>query len=144
MELTDSIVGDDLSDSAMEKIYPVGSIYISTVSTNPAALFGFGTWTAFAEGRVLIGVGTSDAVYAAAATGGASTVTLTAAQSGLPAHTHAQDSRTLLNVAGGNNNSGSNGLDAGGNTGSTGGTSAAEAHTNLMPYVVVYCWHRDS
>jgi hypothetical protein len=30
--------------SLLKKIYPVGAIYISTSSTNPASLFGFGTW----------------------------------------------------------------------------------------------------
>ena len=43
----------------MKKIYPVGSIYISTVSTNPATLFGFGTWEAMPAGRVLLAQGKS-------------------------------------------------------------------------------------
>jgi hypothetical protein len=48
-------------------LYPVGSIYTSTVSTNPNTLFGFGTWVAFSAGRVLIGNGGG---YTAGATGG--------------------------------------------------------------------------
>ena len=33
--------------------YPVGSIYMNcSNSTNPATLLGFGTWSAFSEGRV--------------------------------------------------------------------------------------------
>lgn len=71
-------------------VYPVGSIYISTVSTNPATLFGAGTWAAFGAGRVLVGVGTSDQAFAAGATGGASNHTLTEAQ--MPSHTHTQNS----------------------------------------------------
>lgn len=75
----------------MESVYPVGATYISTNSTNPATLFGFGTWERI-EGKFLLGAtdgGTgSGASYIAGATGGAATVTLTAAQSGLPAHNH--------------------------------------------------------
>ena len=41
----------------ISKIYPVGSIYLSTVATNPATLFGIGTWQALPAGRVLIGQG---------------------------------------------------------------------------------------
>ena len=47
-------------------IYPVGSIYFNmAVSTNPGTLLGFGTWAAYAEGRVLVGFqssGTFDAL----------------------------------------------------------------------------------
>lgn len=39
--------------------YPVGSIYISTSSTNPSSLFG-GTWQAFGKGRTLVGVDSND------------------------------------------------------------------------------------
>lgn len=72
-----------------DAIYPVGSIYISTNSTNPGTLFG-GTWEAYAQGRTLIGNGTSDQTFTAGATGGASTHTLTTAQ--MPSHTHTQNS----------------------------------------------------
>lgn len=42
--------------STLERMYPIGSIYINaTDSTNPATLFGFGTWVAFGEGRVPVG-----------------------------------------------------------------------------------------
>jgi hypothetical protein len=41
-------------------IFPVGAIYISTVSTNPASLFGFGTWVAYGTGRTLVAIDTSN------------------------------------------------------------------------------------
>ena len=60
----------------LEAIYPIGIIVKLTVSDNPAVLFGFGTWVAFAEGQTIIGAGTSDAIYTAGATGGASSQTI--------------------------------------------------------------------
>lgn len=72
-----------------DAIYPVGSIYISSNSTNPGTLFG-GTWEAYAQGRTLIGNGTSDQAFNAGATGGSSTHTLTTNE--MPSHTHTQNS----------------------------------------------------
>ena len=88
--ICDATARDSLSHVA-EVIYPVGSIYMSTNSTSPATLFGFGTWTRI-EGKFLLGATDnatgSGASYTAGATGGAASVTLTAAQSGVPAHSH--------------------------------------------------------
>ena len=72
----------------MKKIYPVGSIYMSTVSTNPATLFGFGTWEAMPAGRVLLAQGKSSwgTTYNAGSTGGEATHQLTVGE--MPAHNH--------------------------------------------------------
>lgn len=67
----------------VDMIYPVGSIYISVNSTSPATLFG-GTWERIKD-RFLLSAGDA---YSAGATGGAATVKLTAAQSGVPVHSH--------------------------------------------------------
>ena len=45
--------------SSMLDAYPVGSVYISVSSTNPGTLFG-GTWQAFAQGRMLVGLKPTD------------------------------------------------------------------------------------
>ena len=75
--------------SVMQTIYPVGSIYISTLSTNPATLLGFGTWSAFGAGRVLVGKAGSGTFATGGATGGAETHTLTSDE--MPSHTHIQN-----------------------------------------------------
>lgn len=70
--------------------WPVGSVFLSVVSTNPATLLGFGTWSAFAAGRVLIGIDSGDTDFdVVEETGGAKTVALTSAE--MPVHTHVQD-----------------------------------------------------
>ena len=67
--------------------YPVGSIYMSVVETNPAELFG-GTWEAIAPGRVLLGAGEYNSIvsYTAGTTGGRIDHVLTS--SNIPKHTH--------------------------------------------------------
>ena len=74
--------------AVLEKTYPVGSIYINaTDSTNPATLFGFGIWTAFGAGRVMVGFDSEDTDFdTAEKTGGAKTHTLSTAE--LPSHSH--------------------------------------------------------
>jgi len=47
--------------ASLAAAYPVGTIYTAVVSTNPGTLLGFGTWTAFGTGRVLVGIDTNDA-----------------------------------------------------------------------------------
>ena len=42
--------------------WPIGSIYISVVNTNPSQWFG-GVWQSFGSGRVLVGVDTSQTEF---------------------------------------------------------------------------------
>jgi microcystin-dependent protein len=70
------------------------------VNTNPGTLLGYGTWSAFGAGRMLVGLDSGDADFdTVEETGGAKTVTLTAAQSGLPQHTHTQNAHTHVQNA---------------------------------------------
>ena len=64
-------------------IYPVGSIYMSTSSTNPGTLFTGTTWSQISD-RFLVGMGST--YKTAGGTGGASSVTL--ATGNLPSHSH--------------------------------------------------------
>lgn len=63
-------------------VYPIGSIYLSVSSTNPATLFG-GTWVAWGTGRVPVGIDTSQSEFNA--------VEKTGGSKYLQSHTHIQD-----------------------------------------------------
>lgn len=67
----------DLSGSpaipSLSDAWPIGSIYISTRSTSPAVLLGFGTWSAI-EAQFLVGVKAGDPEFGAGASGGATGV----------------------------------------------------------------------
>ena len=75
--------------AALGALYPIGSIYTNAaVSTNPATLLGFGTWTAFGAGRVLVGVDAGDAAFdTLGETGGSKDATL-------PSHDHSFSGNT--------------------------------------------------
>lgn len=67
--------------------WPVGSIFISAVATNPADLLGGGTWVAFGTGRVLVAIDAAQTEFdTLLETGGSKTQTLTEAN--LPVHDH--------------------------------------------------------
>ena len=123
--------------------WPIGSVFIAVVSTNPATLLGLGTWAAFGAGRMLIGRDAGDADFdTAEETGGAKTHTLTEAE--VPAHVHGELAPTsasggALRFATDTNANGS--VAAGLNTASAGGDGA---HNNMPPYIVVYLWKRVS
>ena len=78
-----AIAGSDTDPAAelLLSMYPVGSIYMSTVETSPEELFG-GSWTRI-EDTFLLAAGDT---YAAGETGGEAEVTLSTSE--MPAHTH--------------------------------------------------------
>jgi microcystin-dependent protein len=85
--------------AAKQATMPVGITVALSVSTNPATLFGFGTWTPL-EGVVVAGYKAGDPIFGTPnSTIGVSTVTLTEAQ--IPSHTHDIDGSTIPSSAGG-------------------------------------------
>ena len=124
--------------NVLEKVYPVGSIYINaTSSTNPATLLGFGTWVAFGAGKVIVGLDSGDTDFdTAEETGGAKTHTLSISE--IPSHTHSLSTSDnpggtgAIEVAGGAPTS----------TQTTQATGGGGAHNNLQPYIVAYMWKR--
>ena len=141
LEVEGSITGTgviNLMKNLIKKIYPVGSIYISTVSTNPSILFGFGTWTQIKD-TFLLAAGTT---YKAGSTGGEATHKLTVNE--MPAHTHqqsvGQSSEDFIVAQGGEASWVLNGA----GTSQTGSTGGSAAHNNMPPYLAVYVWKRTA
>ena len=124
--------------------YPVGSVYTSVISTNPATLLGVGTWAAFGAGRVLLGNGGG---YSAGATGGATTDSHTLTVAEIPSHVHG-----YTGVQGTGNPDGSTDSTTAGNTVSYPrvteldyeGGGQAHTHDIMQPYIVVYFWKRTA
>ncbi len=74
-------------DDVLNRVYPVGSIYMSVNSTNPSTLFG-GTWVRWGNGRVPVGISESETEFSySEKTGGSKTVALSVAN--MPQHDHA-------------------------------------------------------
>lgn len=132
----------------MAKVYPIGSYYFNdSDSTNPGTLLGFGTWVAVEE-HVLVGYKSGSAEFGTpGGTYGDKTVTLTAAQSGLPAHTHNQRGASRSPAGGGSaemysaaDDSGETGVPTSANA----SAPASQAHNNIQPSRTVYMWRRTA
>lgn len=116
--------------------FPINSIYTTIDPTNPATVFGYGTWTSFATGRTLVGVDAGQTEFnTVQKTGGEKTHTLTISE--MPSHTHPNVCAPGIS---GNLGAGS-GLNYPVSSGSTGGDGA---HNNLQPYITVYFWLRTA
>lgn len=150
--------------SILKRVYPVGCIYTSVNSTNPATSLGFGTWTAFGAGRVPVGYDSGQTEFDTdEETGGAKTVAGAA-------HTHALSDSAYAQIAtfnsGGNSFADARTISSGITTfTSTDGLSSAGTRTSistskgvplrgatdsatpsatsvLQPYIVVRMWKR--
>lgn len=132
----------------MNLVYPVGVVVTLGVSTNPATLFGIGTWTAI-KGRVIVGINAGDAEFDTLdETGGAKTVTLDTTM--IPAHNHAiKYDGKLVSFSGGGGGSNWNAADDAESGGAatvftSENTGGGLAHNNLQPYIVKYVWQRTA
>lgn len=111
----------------LNQIYPVGSIYESANSANPATFMG-GTWERFGNGRVLVGIDESDADFNTAnKTGGSKLLAglkRIVSTFGLSA-TNSYSGRVVVDI--------------------TKNMASAEENvtaSNLQPYIAIYRWRR--
>lgn len=131
--------------------FPIGAVFIAVVSTDPSTLLGYGTWSAFGAGKVLVGLDSADTDFdTAEETGGAKTQT-PSAHAGTAVADHA------AGVTGANSG---NAVKIG--TGASNASPNAHTHATpalvhqvtqpsnhsamsiVQPYVVVYIWKRVS
>lgn len=134
-------------------LFPVGALYSSTSATNPGTSLGFGTWTQFGAGRMMMGAG---GAFGPGTTGGSNDSTL-------PAHTHTISDPTHAHTSyvpySSSLSAGPTGFLASAKnapdyaqttsfaaTGITGtnSTGSSPTNTNLPPYIVVYMWQRTA
>ena len=80
--LSNFYTSGSLVNDLLNRVYPVGSIYMSAINVSPASFLG-GTWQAIEQGRMLMAAGSS---WQAGTTGGAAYHALTVAE--MPAHDH--------------------------------------------------------
>ena len=86
LQNTDNVLSAQIN-GIINKIYPIGSIYISTNTTNPSEFLG-GVWAQIKDKFLLA----SGDIYSNGSTGGEATHTLTIDE--MPSHTHTQNSHT--------------------------------------------------
>ena len=138
-KLYDSSANEILS---AKKMFPVGSIFITVTNTNPQTFLG-GTWTAFGQGRTLVGVDTSQSEFnTVLKTGGEKTHKLTVDE--MPSHDHKRPNSILYN---GNSSwwmGGTGGTTIEVNDTPTTSAGGNQGHNNLQPYITVYFWRRTA
>lgn len=149
-----TVLGDIVAPIFLNKIFPIGAVYITYDNNNPGNFLG-GTWERFGQGRTLVGEGTGN--------DGSTSISFTSNSTGgefkhklvleeIPNHTH----YILDQLADGN--IGISG-DPGGKSPYTRATERADrtkkywwgttypsggdkAHNNVQPYIVTYFWRR--
>ena len=138
--LSNFYTSNSLVSDLLNRVYPVGSIYMSAVNVSPASFLG-GTWQAIEQGRMLMAAGSS---WQAGTTGGAAYHTLTVAE--MPAHDHS----AVETAAGGHTHGASTGsagahahsgsTNNAGNHYHTGTTSSAGSHSHTRGSLNIMGW----
>ena len=159
--LSTQITNNNTSGNIFLKVYPVGSIYISTSSENPGNIYG-GTWEEYGKGRTLVGVDSSDSDFSTVEKlGGEKTHTLTIDE--MPSHNHVE--RMFLDQSGYSSvkpagyayyiySTQSSNVITWANAqisnmnywrnGDTEDKGGSQAHNILQPYITTYMWKRTA
>lgn len=133
-----TMTADNLS---VDGAWPVGSVFLSIISTDPATLLGIGIWTRIAEGQFLAGYKAADADFGTLGGTG-----------GLRKHKHTVDPPATNSGGPGaivsvDNNADASVVDIGSkiHTHSTNISAFNSSEVDhLPPYLTVYIWKRVS
>lgn len=156
----------DIAVAVKQALFPVGSIYTNASnSTNPGTLLGFGTWTAFGAGRVMVGFDSGNSLFdTAEETGGSAdaivvshTHTATVTD---PGHNHSYISGNtgsindnlstwtgIIQNAGYDSSRDQTIAISAATTGvsvSNSSTGVSGTNANYQPYITVYMWKRTA
>lgn len=157
-----TVLGDIVAPMFLNKIFPVGAVYITYDNNNPGNFLG-GTWERFGQGRTLVGEGTGNdgstsMSFTSSGTGGEFKHQLNYYE--MPSHVHNEyamvegytgwDTFTplpysmLFRFGGGDyreNVSQYHAARVSLNT-FTSSEGGSQSHNNIQPYIVVYFWRR--
>ena len=136
----------------LQSVFPVGAIYTSyNVSTDPATVLGFGTWSAI-EGKVLAAYQSGDTDFGTAGgTGGSKDAVVVQHNHGItdPGHNHTVTTSSTSTIASGNavplNYLYTTRTTSTSTTGITiNNEGVSGTGKNLQPYVTVHMWRRTA
>lgn len=155
---------NDVSNGILNRVYPVGSVYISFIYNSPANFIG-GTWEQLAD-AFLYAATSNIGIRGGEASHQLTVNELPSHQHGIPQlegntntageHSHKYGSSRDLAAPGGNHGTAfqASGYDTSSsgahqhtfktNTSNTGYTGATSAHNNMPPYIMVYMWKRTA
>lgn len=149
-----TVLGDIVAPMFLNKIFPVGAVYITYDNNNPGNFLG-GTWERFGQGRTLVGEGTGNdgstsMSFTSNSTGGEYYHTLSFSE--MPAHGHEigiwgtsgtlkTDAWEFMTIQGSHY---SDNKSYNVNSIHTNASGSGTPHANIQPYLVVFFWRRTN
>lgn len=149
-----TVLGDIVAPMFLNKIFPVGAVYITYDKKNPGTFLG-GTWEQFGQGRTLVGEGTGNdgstsMSFTSNSTGEEYYHTLSFSE--MPAHGHEigiwgtsgtlkTDAWKFMTIQGSHY---SDNKSHNVNSIHTNASGSGTPHANIQPYLVVFFWRRTN